>query len=54
MQVWVSCSSIRLVAAPSGRSADEEVLEAMLSENAEKRKLDVADEAEEYNKKVKV
>ena len=35
-------------------SADEEVLEAMLSENAEKRKLDVADEAEEYNKKVKV
>ena len=25
MQVWVSCSSIRLVAAPSGRSAEEEV-----------------------------
>ena len=34
-QVWVSCSSIRLVAALSGRSAEEEVFKDEAEEEEE-------------------
>ena len=48
-QVWVSCSSIRLVAALSGRSAEQEVFkdEAVEEEEEEKEEKEEKEEEEE-------
>ena len=50
-QVWVSCSSIRLVAALSGRSAEEEVFKDEAEEDEEEEKEDEEEQVytdEEY------
>merc|ERR1712004_207215 len=47
-QVWVSCSSIRLVAALSGRSAEEEVFKDEAEEEEEEEEEEEVYTDEEY------